>query len=169
MWLYYFSTFRRVVLQLYRQVRYSPPYILGTGGGGNMPPEGRLCPHSQSMPASNSCPVWSCCNRPDYEVSHKISKTSSYKVCSDQLTIHFFIRKLLPQWSNSIINAKQAWFQGKVGIVVKFSRTLHAIISNAPLPPPNLQHLPMPMYTLDDAQSWTPFAYNFTYSSCQGH
>ena len=44
MWLYYFSTFRRVVLQLYRQVRYSPPYILGTGGGGTCPQKGGCAP-----------------------------------------------------------------------------------------------------------------------------
>lgn len=36
--------------------------------------------------------AWLCCNGSDYEVSYKInSRISSYEVCSDYLTIRFFI------------------------------------------------------------------------------
>ena len=76
------------------------------GTGGTCPPnlqgKGAECPHSQS----NAC---SCSNRPDYEISYKISRISSYRVCSGRLTVRFFIvttKKLLPQWPSSIINAK---------------------------------------------------------------
>ena len=67
-----------------------PPQPAGKGGSAST---------ASSCIPSNACPVCSCCNKPDYEVSHKISRISSYKVCSNGLTIHFFIQKLLPQWS----------------------------------------------------------------------
>ena len=65
-------------------------------------------------------------NRPDYVISsHKILRTSSYKVCSDRLTIRFFIatmnqETLATVTPSNISSAKWAWFQWKVCVVQKF-------------------------------------------------
>ena len=83
------------------------------------------CPHSQS----HTC---SCYNWPDYEIAYKISRISSYKVCSDQLNLVATTKKLLPQhWPSSISSAKWAWS--------KICRV------RSDLMPPNFQHLPTPV------------------------
>ena len=64
------------------------PTIVGTGGapGTRAPPtswEGGQCSHSQSH-------AYPCCTRPDYEISHEISRTSSCKFCFSWLTARFY-------------------------------------------------------------------------------
>ena len=67
------------------------------------------------------------------------------QVCSDQFTVHFFIatlKKLLSQWSDTVINAKRVWFIAKMGVVAKnFAYTLRATVTM----PPNRYRLPIPM------------------------
>ena len=62
----------------------------------------------------------------------KYSRTSSYKVCSDRLTVRFFIattKKLRP---DTVIHAKRAWFTPQVGVVAKILRALRAQILQCP-------------------------------------
>ena len=66
---------------------------IGTGGERGGSTRG-TCPHNQqgrgAVPHSHSHACL-CCNRPDYEISYKISRISINRVSSDRLTVRFFI------------------------------------------------------------------------------
>ena len=94
------------------------------GTGGTCPPnqQGRgQCPNSQN----NACTCL-------IGLTMQYSRTSSYKVCSDRLTVRFFIattKKLRP---DTVIHAKRAWFTPQVGVVAKILRALRAQILQCP-------------------------------------
>ena len=110
---------------------------VGTGGGhrGHVPPQPAR--KGASAQTARAMPVHAVIG-----LTMKYSRTSSYKVCSDRLTVRFFIdttKKLRP---DTVIHAKRAWFTPKVGVVVKILRALRAQTLQCP---PNHHHLPTPM------------------------
>ena len=111
-----------------------------TGGGhrGHVPPP-QPARKGASAQTARAMPVHAVIG-----LTMKYSRTSSYKVCSDRLTVRFFIattKKLRP---DTVIHAKRAWFTHKSGRGRKiFARASRANITMPP--PPNHHHLPTPM------------------------
>ena len=111
------------------------------GTGGTCPPptnrEGGQCPHSQSS-------VFSYGIRPSHVLmgqTMRCPRISSYKVCSDRLTVHFFIastKRLLlsASWTQNGRGFNEKWAWPK-NFRARYARNFIQC-------PPNLQHLPTP-------------------------